>query len=89
MTGKKVDKNLQTNINIINGEIFACAKENTWCDEVVFKIWFKNVFLKYEEKIHKKCLFKLDKSPSHIYEEILKEFKNHEAYYIFISSWYF
>lgn len=54
-------------------------------DKIVFKNWYEKLFLKYQKKIQKNA-YLLDKSPSHISEGILKEFKNHEKHYVLIPG---
>lgn len=39
--------------------------KNSWCYAEIFRYWYKNIFINYENKIDKKCLLILDKTHSH------------------------
>ena len=77
-------KELKTNSNVIKGEIFPFMQENCWIDSKLFYVWYNYIFLQYEKKIGKKCLLILDKSPSHIDEMVLSEFRKNGTYFEFI-----
>lgn len=85
-TGKNFDKNIQTNANIVKGDIYITTQKNSWVTAKLFCDWYEKVFLKNEKKIGKKCLLIFDKASSHINEEILEKLKKNDTHYVFIPG---
>ena len=84
--GKNVEKELQGNRNIALSKCYAYTQEYSWVDSHIFNNWYKNIYLKYEKLIGKKCLLILDKSPSHIDDRLIDKFEKNGTNYVFIPG---
>jgi len=84
--GKNIEKDLQTNENVLKKNMYVYSQGSSWVDAEIFSKWYKYIFLPYEAKIGKKCLLIMDKAPSHTDSYIIKKLKKHDTHFVFIPG---
>ena len=68
-------------MNCLKKKIISFCQQIAWCTSDIFKIWIKEIYLKYQNKIKNKCLLILDQAPSHKTDEIIQFMYNNNAEY--------
>jgi len=69
--GKRIEKDLSKNELVKTKRLYAFCQQNAWCTCDICKIWIKEIYLKYQNKIKSKCLLFLNWAPSHKNEDII------------------
>lgn len=84
--GKRIENDLSKNDLVKKKRLYAFCQQNAWCTSDIFKIWIKEIYLKYQNKIKSKCLLILDQAPSHKTDEIIQFMYNNNVEYKFIPA---
>ena len=72
--------------NGIKNLVKVFCQPNAWYTVDNFKIWMKNIFIKFQNEQKQKCFLILDKTPSNTNSIILDYLKNNGIEYIFIPG---
>lgn len=74
-------------LNVVkNKRILIFFQENGWINDSIFKKRFDNIYLEHENKVKKKCLFLLDKAPSHLTKNIISYLEINQTEYTLIPG---